>query len=46
VAVPPAAIVPYVCGNGVPEVVPKLAALSTTFDAGPVPLFLMVMVMV
>ena len=43
VAVPPAAMIPPGCGNGVPEVVPNVAAFRTTFDAGPVPVFLTVM---
>jgi hypothetical protein len=39
-------MVPHVCGNGVPEVVPKVAALRTTLPAGAVPVFLTVMVKV
>ena len=37
VAVPPAARVPYVCGNGVPEVVPSEAVFRVRLVMVPVP---------
>jgi hypothetical protein len=43
-AVPPAARVPHVCGNGVPEVVPSVAAVRARLDTGPVPVFWIVMI--
>ena len=40
----PAAIVPRFCGNGDPEAKPRVAVAKVTLDAGPLPVFLMVMV--
>jgi hypothetical protein len=42
----PAATVPRVCGNGDPEAEPSVTVAKVTLDAGPLPVFLMVMVTV